>query len=1119
MDHMSTRKTKAQLEAELTEAQQQIAGLQRALQDTKNIGGDRTQDSRTGEAENNLQSEEKLRQLLDLLPVGISILNEERKVVFQNTTLAKILDIGADELQRGNYQNRKYLDAYGSPMPVDGFASVQAQKSGHAVYNVETGIVKENGESIWTSVSAVPVDFPDWKTVIVTADVTARKQSENNLEVQHQRLKVLRKMELEILKAESADHIIKAALDHLRDLIDCDRSNLTFIDWGTNESVIYEVNTAGETAVPKGRRYPLEPYQDIIKVLSSNQILSMADLGAMLDPRPAVKDLLKDGLRSLLSVPLISQDKLIGMLTVHSTRPYFFDEEKVNLVQEVAHHVAIAISQTQLLQQVQDELTLRIQAEQTHSRLTERLSLATNSAHMGIWDWDIQKNELFWDDQMYALYGLRPGEFAGAYEAWLNGVHPDDRDSSNEVSAAAVRGEREYDTEFRVLWPNGSVHWLKAKGQVFCNEEGTPLRMVGINYDITERKQAEEKLAESEERFSIAFHASPVSQSITTLGDNVVMAVNDACCRLFDYGREELIGATASKLNLLENPADKEAATQEILATGHFAAKEVVIRTRSGEIRNALASIEPILWKGVPAVLSSMIDITERKRAEQAAQENHAKLNAALESMTDAVFISDIQGNFVDFNEAFATFHKFRNKEECAKTFAEYPDILDVFMSTGELAPVEMWAVPRALRGEIGTNVEYSLCRKDSGETWVGSYSFAPIRNTEGAIVGSVVVGRDITERKRADELLRLNEERLRLSLQAANQGLYDLNVQTGDAIVNEEYALMLGYDPTDFHETNSFWIERLHPDDRERTAMAYQDYINGKLPAYEVEFRQRTRSGEWKWILSLGKILKLDEQGNPLRMLGTHTDITARKQMEEDLRRSISELEQFAYVASHDLQEPLRAVAGMVELLSQRYKGKLDERADTYITHAVEASQRMQKLINDLLEYSRITRFGKSLEPTNLESVLQAALKNLYVAIEESHAQITYDPLPTVMADPSQLTQVLQNLIGNAIKFRSEHTPQIHVSAEKTGNAWQISVRDNGIGIDPQYFERIFLLFQRLHTRRTYSGTGIGLSLCKKIIERHGGTINVDSTPNKGSTFHFTLPEMRHDAKTTSAS
>jgi PAS domain S-box-containing protein len=251
--------------------------------------------------------------------------------------------------------------------------------------------------------------------------------------------------------------------------------------------------------------------------------------------------------------------------------------------------------------------------------------------------------------------------------------------------------------------------------------------------------------------------------------------------------------------------------------------------------------------------------------------------------------------------------------------------------------------------------------------------------------------------------------------------------------------------------------------------------------------------------------------------VLSAIVDITARKLAEAQLRhavtelaRSNAELEQFAYVASHDLQEPLRAVAGCVQALQQRYGGHLDARADELITHAVDGAVRMQNLINDLLAYSRVATRGQPFTPTDCAAIVRTALANLEVAISESGARVTCTELPTVMGDPTQLAQLFQNLISNACKFRNQQPLAIHIAAEPHEGAWVFSVRDNGIGIEPQYFERIFGLFQRLHTRVEYAGTGIGLAICKKIVERHGGRIWLESQPPQGSTFYFTIPVER---------
>lgn len=244
---------------------------------------------------------------------------------------------------------------------------------------------------------------------------------------------------------------------------------------------------------------------------------------------------------------------------------------------------------------------------------------------------------------------------------------------------------------------------------------------------------------------------------------------------------------------------------------------------------------------------------------------------------------------------------------------------------------------------------------------------------------------------------------------------------------------------------------------------------------------------------------------------------IEERKQAEEalarqtqELARSNAELEQFAYIASHDLQEPLRMVKRYIQLIERRYGGQLDEDADEFIDFAVDGVERMQELINDLLAYARVSTHGKAFAPTDCSTVLDHALANLKIATEESNAVVTHDDLPTVMGDETQLIRLLQNLIGNAVKFRKKETrPEIHISAERTRDEWTFSVRDNGIGIDSRHFERIFMIFQRLHTREEYAGTGIGLAVCKKIVERHGGHIWVESGSGKGSTFYFTVPDQ----------
>ena len=388
-------------------------------------------------------------------------------------------------------------------------------------------------------------------------------------------------------------------------------------------------------------------------------------------------------------------------------------------------------------------------------------------------------------------------------------------------------------------------------------------------------------------------------------------------------------------------------------------------------------------------------------------------------------------------------------------------------------------------------------------------------------------------ERKRAEEALKVSETRYRRIFETAKDGILLLDAGTGQITdVNHYLIEMLGYTYEEFLGKKLWAIGTFK--NIAKSKAAFQELQKKEYIRYE-HLPFETKDGKHIDVEFVSNVYLVDHK----KVIQCNIrDITERKRAEKELKKlkqkmdklalSNKELEQFAYVASHDLQEPLRMVTSYLQLLSRRYKGKLEADAGEFIGFATDGATRMQRLIDDLLIYARVGTRGKEFEPTDCEAVLQQSLNNLKVSIDEKGARVTHDPLPTVMADYLQLTQLFQNLIGNAIKFHADEPPHIHVSCKsieewevqngelkseirnpksKNEKGWIFSVSDNGIGIAPEFAERIFIIFQRLYDREKYPGTGIGLAVCKRIVECHGGRIWVESEPGNGSTFSFTIP------------
>ena len=364
-------------------------------------------------------------------------------------------------------------------------------------------------------------------------------------------------------------------------------------------------------------------------------------------------------------------------------------------------------------------------------------------------------------------------------------------------------------------------------------------------------------------------------------------------------------------------------------------------------------------------------------------------------------------------------------------------------------------------------------------------------------------------------EEIQTGEERLAAAIAGTNDGLWDWDIETDKVWYAPKFKELLSYDDgheSKFADTINSFKEHLHRDDKQSTWEAINKHISDN-EEFDAEARLRRRRGSYRWFRIRAAGVR-NPAGKVLRMSGSITDITERKKFEEALKQSNYDLEEFAVIASHDLQEPLRKVASFCGLLQQEYSQQLDDDGRRYLDFAIDGASRMSKLVQDLLRYSKIGSELSFDQNADSEAAIKLAIQNLEGAIADSQAEITFDRLPSLIAEPREISQLFQNLIGNAIKYRSEEPPRIHVSALDKDDLWQFSIADNGIGIEPEFRDRIFRIFQRLHSRNEHSGTGIGLAICKRVVDQLGGKIWVESNPAfdsaQGSTFCFTVPKTK---------
>jgi PAS domain S-box-containing protein len=851
----------------------------------------------------------------------------------------------------------------------------------------------------------------------------------------------------------------------------------------------------------------------------------------------------REGVRSMLLVPLRIQGDVSGTVVFYWRTPRSFGEFEVRVARIIGNLAASALGTADLYDR---ELLLRKQAEAAERRASflvqaglvlassldyqQTLTSVARLAVPNFADWaavDVLDEQGMLErvsvthsdpEKVKIAYDLHrrypPREEDGASRAMRTGKPMMVPSLSAEMidlgarDAAHAQAVRQLDIRSFIVAP--MVFGDRSLGAItFATAES------GRAYGEADLQMAEElarraaiavqharlhrNISASEERFRAIVNTTPECVKIVAR-DGSLLYMNDAGLQMMDAASAgDLLGRSVYELIA---PESREIfrVFNETICRGEKGALEFEIIGLKGQRRQMYTQAVPFrTTDGATAHLGITLDVTQRKRAERAA----LLLSAIVDSSDDAIISKDLNGIITSWNKSAERLFGYTAAEAIGQPVA-------TLLIPDDRQEEEPEILGRLRRGERVDHFETVRRRKD-GSLFDISLTISPVKNAQGKVIGASKIARDITDRKRSETALLVSElryrdaaERFRFMAESMPQKIFTARPDGGLDYFNEQWTEFtnLTYDQL----RQSGLEQLLHPEDAEESTHQWSHSLETGEPFHCVH-RFRRADGAYRWHLTRARAMR-DSQERVSMWLGSSTEIHEQKLVEEELRRANSDLEQFAFSASHDLHEPLRSMSLFSELLSQRYAGTLDEDGQKFIRYIRAGATRMETLLRDLLEYTQVAKLDSVVEAADANQALEAALSDLTNLIAEAGAEIHAEPLPSLFVHQTHLQQLFQNIIGNAIKYRSpERTPTVRVSAERHKRQWQFTISDNGIGIDPEYKEEIFGLFKRLHTSDEYSGTGIGLAICYRIVDRYHGRIWVESEPGQGSTFRFTLP------------
>jgi PAS domain S-box-containing protein len=648
------------------------------------------------------------------------------------------------------------------------------------------------------------------------------------------------------------------------------------------------------------------------------------------------------------------------------------------------------------------------------------------------------------------------------------------------------------DFEADLVRHDGEQYTINGYFRPVTDDDGEVVSIIVSDRDVTERKRHEREL----ELFRTLLDHSNDSVLVIDPETGRFLDANDTACQRRGYAREELLDMTVPDLEEEFSNIDQwRSHVEDIRARGSM--------TFDGTHRRKDGTTYPVevnvtfVELDEKYVVAIVRDVTERRKRKQELE----RYETIVETIPDGTYVLDEDHRFREVNDALVEMTGY-GREELLGVDAEI-----ISTEGGHERGMELRRQLKA--GEIDVAVLEEEIQTADGDTFDAEIRFDALFDDDGTFRGTAGVIRDITDRKRRERTLREERNLIEQIVEISPIGIATVESDGTFDILNDRTTEILGLEREAISDPEER-VGRLDPVRPDGEPFAVDEIPDNRVLEgerfYDVEVGVRRPDGERVWTSISGTPLR-DEQGRVTGGVLTFADITDRQEYERKLEASNERLEQFAYAASHDLQEPLRMVSSYLQLLERRYGDELGEDGEEFLAFAVDGAERMKAMIEALLAYSRVETRGDPFEPVDLEPLLEDVLADLQLHIDESDAAVTAGSLPTVEGDASQLRQVFQNLLDNAVEYSGDDPPRIRLEAERSGTQWVVSVEDEGIGIDPDDQNRVFEVFQRLHSHEEHEGTGIGLALCRRIIERHGGDIWVESESGEGSTFYFTLP------------